>query len=329
MSETVSNAPIVTIVGGSGFVGRYIAQRMARRGWRVRIAVRRPNEALFTKPYGVVGQVEPIQCNIRDDASMRRAIAGASSVVNCVGVLWQAGRNTFETTQAEGAARVAEIAAEEGVQHMVQISAIGADEDSPSEYAQTKARGEASVLAAFPNAMILRPSIVFGAEDEFFNQFAGLSRLTPVVPLVGAETRFQPVWVEDVAEAAAKGAAGEAEGGIYELGGPRAATFRECIQLMLGIIRRRRLIFNIPAIVARIQASIMQLTAVVGIKPMLTSDQVKLLQSDNVVSDGARGFAELGMSPTSMEAVLETYLYAYRPYGQYTALSESRGNADA
>lgn len=318
-------ARILTIIGGSGFVGRYIAQRMARRGWRVRVACRRPNEAMFVKPYGVVGQVEPVQCNIRDDASIRAVIAGAHAVVNCVGVLWQAGRNTFEACQAEGGARVARIASEEGVSSFVHISAIGADAESPSEYARTKAEGEDAVLAAMPHAIILRPSIVFGTEDGFFNQFAGMSRLTPVLPLVGASTKFQPVWVEDVAEAAARGVMGEVPAGIYELGGPKVATFRECMSIMLGVIRRRRLLLDIPGYAASIIAFFLEKAAWVGLKPVMTRDQVALLQSDNVVSDGAQGFADLGIEPTAMEAVLEGYLYAYRPYGQYTALSESSG----
>lgn len=322
-------SPIVTIVGGSGFVGRYIAQRMAKRGWRVRVACRRPNQALFVKPYGVVGQVEPIQCNIRDDASMRRLIQGADAVVNCVGVLWESGKNTFDATQADGAARVARIAAEEGVRRFVHISAIGANADSESKYARTKAAGEGAVLAAFPDAVVLRPSIIFGTEDGFFNQFAGLSRLTPILPLVGADTHFQPVWVEDVAEAAARGATGEAAAGTYELGGPEVATFRECIERMLKIIRRRRLIANIPFFLAHIQGWFMQKSAWIGIQPLLTTDQVALLRTDNVVADGACSFADLGIEPTAMDAILETYLYAYRPYGQYTALSESSNQADA
>jgi NADH dehydrogenase len=329
MAGPTAETPIVTIIGGSGFVGRYIAQRMARRGWRVRVACRRPNEALFTKPYGVVGQVEPVQCNIRDEASTRRVIAGATAVVNCVGVLWEAGKNTFEACQDEGAGLVARLAAEEGASRLVHISAIGANAESESEYAKTKAAGEAGVLEAFPSAMILRPSIVFGTEDGFFNQFAGLARLTPIIPLVGAETKFQPVWVEDVAEAAAKGAAGEAAPGLYELGGPRVATFRECVQLMLEITRRRRLVINIPFFIARIQGWFMQKTAWVGLKPLLTVDQVRLLESDNVVSTDAMSFGDLGIAPTAMEGVLETYLYCYRPYGQYTALSENGGNVDA
>ncbi|MEO1494491.1 MAG: complex I NDUFA9 subunit family protein [Pseudomonadota bacterium] len=320
--------PIVTIVGGSGFVGRYIAQRMARRGFRVRVACRRPNEAMFVKPYGVVGQVEPVQCNIRDDASMRRVIAGAEVVVNCVGILFQSGRNTFDACQAEGAERVARIAAEEGATRMVHISAIGADADSDAEYARTKAAGEAAVLSAFPDATILRPSIVFGTEDGFFNQFAGLSRITPILPLVGAETKFQPVWVEDVAEVAARAASGEIATGTYELGGPRAASFRACIELMLDVIRRRRLIIGLPFFVANIQAWFMEKTAWIGVAPLLTRDQVKLLKSDNVVTGKTLTFADAGVEPTAMEAVLESYLYAYRPYGQYTALTEKRREPD-
>ena len=318
-------AKLVTIIGGSGFVGRYIAQRMARRGWRVRVACRRPNEAMFVKPYGVVGQVEPVQCNIRDDASTRAVIAGADAVVNCVGVLWEAGRNTFEACQADGAARVAQIAAEEGVSSLVQVSAIGADAGSASEYAITKAEGEAAVLSAFPAATILRPSIIFGTEDEFFNQFASMARLTPVLPMVGGSTKFQPVWVEDVAEAAARAASGESEPGVYELGGPRVATFRECMELMLNVIRRRRLLVNIPFFIARIQAAVLEKSAWIGVKPIMTVDQVRLLAHDNVVADDAKGLEALGIEPTSMESILESYLYAHRPYGQYTALSETPG----
>lgn len=318
-----ASAKIVTIIGGSGFVGRYIAQRMARQGWRVRVACRRPNEAMFVKPYGVVGQVAPVQCNIRDDASTRAVIAGADAVVNCVGVLWESGRNTFSACQADGAARVARIAAEEGVDRLVHVSAIGSNSESASDYAQTKAAGEAAVLDAMPDAVILRPSIIFGTEDGFFNQFAGMCRFTPILPLVGAATKFQPVWVEDVADAAVRAATGKAEAGIYELGGPRVATFRECMELMLNVIRRRRLLVDIPFFLARIKAFFLEKTAWVGIKPIMTRDQIKLLETDNVVSEGAKGFAELGIQPTSMESVLEGYLYSYRPYGQYTALSDS------
>lgn len=312
---------LVTVIGGSGFVGRYIAQRMARRGWRVRVAVRRPNEALFVQTYGVVGQVLPVQCNIRDETSTRNVIMGSDAVVNCVGLLWESGRQRFDAVHVEGAGRVARLAAEQGVQRFVHLSAIGADPESESRYGRTKAEGERAVLDAFPEAVILRPSIIFGPEDKFFNKFASMARYTPVLPAVGAETRFQPVWVEDVAEAAARGATGEAAPGLYELGGPRVATFRELMQLMLKVIRRRRAIVNVPMPLAMLKARALGLTAIAGIRPMLTTDQVRMLGRDNVVADGARGFAELDIQPTAMEAILDSYLYAYRRHGQYAHLA--------
>jgi NADH dehydrogenase len=318
---------MATIFGGSGFIGRYVTQRMARAGWRVRVAVRRPDEAGFVRTYGVVGQVEPVQANIRDDASTRRAIRGADAVINCVGILVEGGKQSFEAVVGEGAGRVARIAAEEGVARLAQVSAIGADAASDSRYAQAKAAGEAAVRGAFPEAVILRPSIVFGVEDQFFNRFAAMARLTPILPLVGAETRFQPVYVDDVAAAVERAAKGEAASGVYELGGPEVATFRELILRMLRIIRRRRLVVALPAGGARLMAWGFDLVQRVsfGLVPntMLTPDQVRQLGRDNVVSDGARGFAELGIEPTPMEAVLESYLYSYRPSGQYTAIQES------
>jgi len=324
----MSDAPIVTIVGGSGFVGRYVAQAMAQRGWRVRVACRRPNEALFVRPYGVVGQVEPVQCNIRDDASCRRVIAGAAAVINCVGILFESGKNRFDTVQAEGAGRIARIAAEEGVAQMVHISAIGADPDSDSAYARTKAAGEAAVRAAFSDAVILRPSIVFGAEDQFFNRFAAMARFTPAIPVVGADTRFQPVWVQDVAEAASRAACDEAAPGVYELGGPNVYTFRELIELMLRRIRRRRLIAEIPFWMARMQAWFLEKSAWIGIAPVMTVDQVRLLARDNVVGPDAMTFADLGIEPEAPEAIVDSYLYAYRPYGQYATLTEGRAAED-
>ena len=318
--------PIVTIFGGSGFIGRYAAQRMARAGWRVRVAVRRPAEAYFVRPYGVVGQVEPIQANIRDEASTRRAIAGADAVINCVGVLAEAGPQTFEALMHEGAGRIARIAAEEGVARLVHISAIGADPGSDSLYAAAKGRGEAAAGAAFPGAVILRPSIVFGTEDQFFNRFARMARLSPVLPLVGAETRFQPVYVDDVAAAAAAGATRDVEPGIYELGGQEVATFRALMRRMLGIIRRRRMIVALPWAVARLAGRVSDSASrVTGglVAGPLTGDQVRQLGRDNVAAPDARGLAELGIAPTAMQAVLEGYLYAYRPAGQYTEIQES------
>ncbi|MFQ1701410.1 complex I NDUFA9 subunit family protein [Loktanella agnita] len=320
---------LVTIFGGSGFVGRYIARRMAKEGWRVRVATRNPNEAMFVRPYGVVGQVEPVFCNIRDDNSVASVTEGADAVVNCVGVLDEVGKNTFDAVQTEGAARVARIAAEKGVTRMVHVSAIGADAESQSAYAKTKAAGEAGVLDHMPGAVILRPSIIFGPEDEFFNRFAGMSRMGPVLPVVGADTRFQPVYVDDVAAAAVKGVLGEAPGGVYELGGPDTHTFRELIQEMLQIVRRRRLVVNIPFWMAKIMASVFGAIRVMSlgiVKPMITKDQVLNLTVDNVVAEGADGFAALGLRPTSMEAVLPDYLWRFRPSGQYDAIKESAKN---
>lgn len=321
---------LVTIYGGSGFVGRYIARRMAKEGWRVRVAVRRPNDALFVKPYGVVGQVEPIACNIRDDASVRAAMKGADAVVNCVGILNRSGKNTFDSVQAEGAARIARIAAEEGVANLVHLSAIGADANSASVYQQTKAAGENAVLAAFPKAVILRPSIIFGNEDGFFNRFAAMTRFSPVLPVVGANTRFQPVHVDDVAQAAVKGIIGEAAPGIYELGGPDTETFRDLMRRMLTVIRRRRLILNVPFFAASIMGGAFDLLQAVTLglfnNGLITGDQVRNLKADNVVAPGARGLSDLGITPTAMGAVLPEYLWRYRPSGQYAAIKESAKN---
>ena len=323
---------LVTIFGGSGFVGRYIARRMALEGWRVRVAVRSVNEAMFVRPYGVVGQVEPIFCNIRDDASVAAVTEGADAVVNCVGLLDEAGKNTFDAVHAEGAERIARIASELNVARMVHISAIGADENSPSEYGRTKAEGEACVLRRFPSAVILRPSIVFGPEDTFFNRFASMSRFGPVLPIVGANARFQPVYVDDVAAAATKAVLGEAEAGVYELGGPDVHSFRGLMQKMLGVVRRRRLILNIPFWIARIMAwgfGVGRALSFGLVKGPITKDQVASLTVDNVVADGAKGLEAFGIQPTSLDAVLPDYLWRFRPSGQYDAIKESAKNLKA
>lgn len=321
---------LVTIYGGSGFVGRYVARRMAGEGWRVRVAVRRPNEAMFVKPYGVVGQVEPILCNIRDDASVAAAMQGADAVVNCVGVLNELGKNAFDAVQAEGAERIARIAAKQGIAAMVHISAIGADADSDSEYAQTKAQGEAGVLEHMPGAVILRPSVIFGTEDQFFNRFAGMTRMGPFLPLVGAETKFQPVYVDDVAKAAVQGVLGQAKSGTYELGGPEVKSFRALMQQMLDVIHRRRIILGMPFFLARIMAGVLDIVKFVSFQlfpnNILTRDQLKNLRRDNVVSDGAKGFADLGIEPATLESVLPDYLWKFRPSGQYDEIQRSADN---
>ncbi len=321
---------LVTIYGGSGFVGRYIARRLANEGWRVRVAVRRPNEAMFVKPYGVVGQVEPILCNIRDDASVAAVMQGADAVVNCVGVLNELGKNEFDAVQAEGAERIARIAAEQGVARMVHISAIGADADSNSEYSRTKAQGEAGVLAHMPSAVILRPSVIFGTEDQFFNRFAGMTRMGPFLPVVGADTKFQPVYVDDVAKAAVQGVLGQAEAGIYELGGPEVKSFRALMQQMLGVIHRRRVIIGVPFFAARIMAGVLDIAKFVSFQlfpnHILTRDQLKNLRRDNVVSEDAKGFGDLGIEPATLESVLPDYLWKFRPAGQYDDIQNSADN---
>ena len=300
---------------------------MAKRGWRVRVAVRNVNEATFVRPYGAVGQVEPVFCNIRDDASVAAVTHGADAVVNCVGVLDETGKNTFSAVQAEGAARIARIAAEHGVTRMVHMSAIGANSEAESAYSRTKAEGEAGVLKHMPSAIILRPSIIFGAEDEFFNRFAGMSRFGPILPVIGADTKFQPVYVDDVAHAAANAAQGSVAAGVYELGGPDTDTFRGLMQTMLTEIRRKRVIFDMPGFMARATArclSIAQfLTAGLFTNSMLTLDQIKNLGHDTVVSEGAKGFADLGINPTPMEMILPNYLWVYRPTGQFMAMREA------
>jgi NADH dehydrogenase len=321
---------LVTIYGGSGFVGRYVAQRMAQQGWRVRVAVRRPNEAIFVRPYGVVGQVEPVLCNIRDDQSVAAAMHGADAVVNCVGILNQSGKNRFETVQAEGAERVARIAAEQGVERMVQVSAIGADAESDSAYSRTKAEGEAGVLAHMPDAVILRPSVIFGPEDQFFNRFAGMTRLGPVLLIAGGDSLFQPVYVDDVAAAAEKAVLGEAEPGIYELGGPEVKSLRELLQQMLQVIHRRRAIVNMPFWIARIMAFGFDMLQAISFglisNGILTRDQLKNLARDNVVSDGVKGFEDLGITPMAMASILPEYLWRFRPSGQYDAIKSSARN---
>ena len=320
---------LVTIFGGSGFVGRYIAQRMARQGWRVRVAVRRPNEAHFVRPYGRVGQVEPILANIRNEDSVRQAVSGADAVVNCVGTFDASGKNNFEAVQHEGAGRIARFAAEAGVAQMVHISAIGADVEGDSLYGQSKGKGEAAVLQAFPNAVILRPSVIFGPEDQFFNRFAAMARISPTIPLVGADTKFQPVYVDDVAQAAELGVLGQAEPGIYELGGPDVDSFRELIDQMLAVVRRRRLVLPLPfwigSAMGHVTGAISAITGGLAPQP-ITVDQVRSLREDNVVSGNEKTFSDLGITPASIEAVIPSYLWQFRPSGQYAELKESARN---
>lgn len=320
---------LVTIYGGSGFVGRYIARRMAREGWRVRVAVRRPNEALFVKGYGAVGQLEPVLCNIRDDASVAAAMLGADAVVNCVGSFDRFGKNNFDA-MVEGAGRVARLATDQGISRFVHLSAIGADAQAPSLYGQGKAAGEAAVLAHYPTAVILRPSVIFGTEDKFFNKFASLAGMTPVLPMSGANAVLQPVYVDDVARAAVAAVLDAAALGVYELGGPQAASLRDLLTGMFGVIQRRRLILNLPSALMKVPALGLDIieaaTARLIRNKLITLDQIQMLTVDNVVAPGAKGFAELGITPVAMEAVLPDYLWRFRPSGQYASIKDSARN---
>ncbi|MFZ2869697.1 complex I NDUFA9 subunit family protein [Zavarzinia sp.] len=307
---------LVTVFGGSGFVGRYVVKRLAKQGWRVRVAVRRPQEAGFLRTMGDVGQIAIVQANVRHTPSVKQAVAGAEAVINLVGILSESGSQKFQLIQAEGAKRIAAAAREAGVSRFVQVSAIGADANSGADYAKTKALGEAAVKAAFPDAVILRPSLVFGPEDQFFNRFANMARYIPVLPLIGGgETKFQPVYVGDVADAvvaAANGAVGAAAQ-PYELGGPTVYSFRQLMEIVLKVTERKALLLPIPFVVAKLQA------AAIGWLPgaPITSDQVKLLRRDNVVAAGAPGFEAFGITPTSVEAIVPTYLHRFRKAGQY------------
>lgn len=310
---------LVTVFGGSGFLGRHITRALAGAGWRIRVAVRRPELANHLQPLGRVGQIHAVQANLRSPESVVRAAAGADAIVNLVGILHESGRQTFEAVQAAGPAVVASAAAEQGAR-MVHISAIGADPASRSQYARTKAAGEAAVFARVPDAIVLRPSIVFGPEDKFFNRFAAMARILPALPLVGGgRTRFQPVFVGDVAGAVAAALDGGARPGtIYELGGPEGKTFAELMELMLREIGRKRLLVPIPFALARLQAFFLERLP----NPLLTRDQLTLLESDNVVSDTAeregRTLRGLGIIPIAMETVLSTYLWRFRKTGQFT-----------
>lgn len=321
---------LITIFGGSGFVGRYIARRMAKEGWRVRVAVRRPNEAMHVKPYGTPGQVEPVFCNVRDDASVLAALQGADAVVNCVGVLNEVGKNSFNAVQAEGAGRIARLTAQVGITRMVHLSSIGAADTAASAYSRSKAAGERAVLEYMPAAVILRPSVVFGNEDQFFNRFAAMSRLGPILPIAGGETKFQPVYVDDVAYATVKGILGHAPSGVYELGGPEVKSFSALMQEMLDVIHRRRLVLSLPSVVAKITAwkfdMLQRYSFGLFENTMLTRDQLKSLQHDNVVADGALGFSDLEIAPTAIGAVLPDYLWKFRPSGQYNELVASARN---
>jgi len=320
---------LVTIFGGSGFVGRYVVRALVREGWRVRIACRRPDLAFFLQPLGGPGQIMPMQANLRHPETVAAALRGADAVVNLVGILAESGRQKFSSVQAQGARAVAEAAKAAGITRYVHVSAIGADLNSSSAYARSKAAGEDAVREAVPTGVILRPSIIFGPEDDFFNRFAAMARFFPVIPIVGAETKFQPVYVGDVAQAVALALAGTATpGATYELGGPEVKSFSQLIDCVLAITERDRkvvkLSFGMGKFVAGVTQFLSKLT--LGLFPKLltmTGDQVELLRHDNVVSAAAkaegRTLAAFEIAPRTIEAIVPSYLYRYRKTGQYQA----------
>lgn len=299
---------VVTVFGGSGFIGRHLVRRLAADGCIVRVLVRNPERAAFLKMYGEPGQIVPMYGDVADAASVAGAATESFAVINLVGILYEKGRRNFQRIHVEGAANVARASADAGADRLVHMSAIGADPASPAEYGRTKAAGERAVRAAFPRATIIRPSVVFGPEDDFFNRFASLARFSPALPVF--KTRFQPVYVGDVADALMGVLADpETAGKVYELGGPRVIDFRELMQIMLREIGRKRALVPLPLSIAQLEAVFLEMLPV----PPLTRDQVKLLGRDNIVDPGALSFKDLGIQPTGVEAVLPTYLSRFRP----------------
>ncbi len=319
MKVSTSPAKLVTVFGGSGFVGRQIVQALAKRGYRVRAAVRRPDLAGHLAPLGDVGQVTAVQANLRYGWSVERALKGADAVVNAVGILYETSRQSFEEVQAIGPRVIGEATRAAGIDNLVHISAIGADAGADVAYLRSKGLGETGILESVPGALIMRPSIVFGPDDDFFNKFAAMAQLSPALPLIGGgETRFQPVYVGNVAEAVAVAIDGGAKPGtIYELGGPEIVTFRQCLERMLAETGRKRVLVPVPFAVARIMGKVMGLLP----KPLLTADQVRMLQSDTIVSQVAeadgRTLAGLGVAATAMEVILPTYLVRFSEHGQF------------
>ena len=308
----------VTVFGGGGFVGRHAVRALAKAGYRIRVAVRRPHLAPEVKVMGDVGQIEVVQANLRNAASVAAAVAGSDAVINLVGILYAAGRQTFSSVQAEGAATVAKAAAAAGVKRLVHVSAIGADAGSPSAYARSKAEGEAAVRAAFPGAVILRPSVVFGPEDEFFNRFAAMASVSPVLPLIGGgETKFQPVFVGDVAKAiVAASGRDDLAGQTFELGGPEVLSYRQVLEYVVKETGRARPLVPVPWPLAALIGAVGDVqSALIALPPVLTSDQVKLLRADNVAA--GPGLSTLGIEATAIENVVPTYLWRFRNGGQF------------
>lgn len=331
MAEISSNSDrLVTVFGGSGFVGRHIVRALAREGWRVRVAVRRPDLAWFLRPLGAVGQIEAVQANLRYPESVQAAVAGANAVVNAAGVKRQSGRQNYEAVHVFGAAEIARAATAAGVGALVHVSGIGADSASPNSYIASKGRGEAALREGFPDAVVLRPSVIFGPEDEFFNRFAALARVLPVLPLFGGgATKLQPVFVGDVALAAARALEDPATAGkTYELGGPEVMTLRETMERTLRVVERRRALIPLPFAASRLLARATEIASALSLGRFpktltMTRDEIELLRYDNVVSAAAvaegRALRDLGVAPQGVDAIAPSYLYRFRKTGQYAS----------
>jgi uncharacterized protein YbjT (DUF2867 family) len=306
---------MVTVFGGSGFLGRHVVRALANEGWRVRVAVPNPNTAHFLKPMGGVGQIQIVKANILDDNAVSAALTHADAAINLVGILAQSRRQRFDTIHVEGAARIARAAAAHGLARLVHVSALGTGPNVPSHYGRTKAEGEARVREAFPAATIVRPSVLFGPEDDLFNKFAWIARLAPVLPLIGGgKTRFQPAFVGDVAQAIAHILADPTRAGqIYEFGGPEVMSFKQILELVLKQTHRKRFLVPVPFGVMRLKGAFLGLLP----NPLLTLDQVRMLETDNVVSQGALGLRDLGITPTAAEAIVPSYLWRFRKAGQF------------
>ena len=322
-----ANSPIATVFGGSGFVGKYVVRRLVRRGWRIRVAVRNPNEALFLKTYGEVGQVEVFKCSIFDVNALSACIPGSTLVINAVaGLLNETSRNMFKKYYIEGPELIAKQCAQFKVKKLIQISSVGADSKSTSVYSSSKAKGEEKIFKIFSNVAIIRPSLIFGHEDRFFNRYASLATYSPCVPIIGQNTKFQPVYVDDVALAVEKIATDKNLRGIFELGGPDILTLKELIKKMLLIIRRKRLVLNITFNIARLMAQSFEIInkMTLGLAPLpFTIDNVKQLQRDNVISEDKNSFKDLGIKPQNIDTIIPLYLYSYRPHGQYNEIVHS------
>lgn len=308
---------LVTVFGGTGFVGHQVVRALAKRGYRVRAAARNEGAGYRLRMLGDVGQIEVVQANVRNRASVERALDGAQACINLVAVLYESGRQRFHDLHVKGARTIAECAAARGISRFVQVSAIGADANAASKYARTKAQGEAAVREAIPSAAIIRPSIAFGPEDNFFNRFGQMAAISPVLPMVGAQTRFQPVFVGDLGAAIANAAADPAFAGqTFEVGGPAVYTFRELMEIVKRETGRKSVLLPVPFPIARLIGMVGDIQAKL-MEPVLTSDQVEMLRHDNVPAEGMPGLRELGVTPTRIEAVVPTYLYRYRKGGQY------------